>query len=226
MSVVKRELSRKDRRARVVIVGVGGLGCPTAELLAASSACELVLCDGDVVDRSNLPRQWLYGDQDVGTQKTAAAAKRLRALHPAAAVEIHGAVRLPDPVLDGAALIIDGTDDVDFKFALNDFAVARSLPLVSGGVVGLVGYALRVRPKRGPCLRCVFEEPSDEMRRTCRDAGVLAPLPSVVGAVMAAMALRGLAGEGDEPLWSLDLKAGGARSSRWQRRGNCEACGD
>ncbi|MCC6808618.1 MAG: ThiF family adenylyltransferase [Deltaproteobacteria bacterium] len=221
--VVKRELSRRAEKPRVLVIGAGGLGCPIVELLARVHVCELVLADGDVVDRSNLPRQWLYGDKDVGKAKTAAAAARVRDLAPGAKVETRGVFRLPDRL--DFALVIDGTDDVDFKFALNDAAIAARVPLVSGGVVGLVGYALSVRPGQSACLRCVFEAPTDEMRKTCRDAGVLAPLPSIVGSVMAAMAARTLAGEAPEAMWSIDLGLSQARPSRWQRRDDCPACG-
>ena len=214
--VVRRDSSRGERR-RVLIIGLGGLGCPVAELLAQTQSCELVLADGDKVDRSNLPRQWLYGDADVGASKADAAAKRLRSLFPSVALQTRGVIKDLDP--KDYALVIDCTDDVDFKFAVNDACVRGRIPLISGGVIGLRGYALRV--ENGPCLRCVFEEPTDDMRRTCRDAGVLAPLTSVVGAVMAAMAMRSLAGEKAEPMWSVDLIDQHARVSQWQQRESC-----
>ncbi len=214
--IVRRDATRGERR-RVLIIGLGGLGCPVAELLAQTQSCELVLADGDRVDRSNLPRQWLYGDADLGAFKVDAAAKRLRDSFPGVALQSRGVVKDLDP--SPYALVIDCTDDVDFKFAVNDACVRERVPLISGGVIGLRGYALRV--EGGPCLRCVFEAPTEDMRRTCRDAGVLGPLTSVVGAVMAAMAMRSLAGEKSEPLWSVDLVDQRARVSQWQRRDDC-----
>jgi molybdopterin/thiamine biosynthesis adenylyltransferase len=214
--VVRRDATRGERR-RVLVIGLGGLGCPVAELLAQTQSCELELADGDKVDRSNLPRQWLYGDADLGMQKVDAAAKRLRSAFPGVALRTSGVVQDLDPT--PYALVIDCTDDVDFKFAVNDACVRARVPLISGGVIGLRGYALRV--EGGPCLRCVFEAPTDEMRKSCRDAGVLGPLTSVVGAVMAAMAMRSLAAEKAEPMWSIDLLDQRARVSQWQRRDNC-----
>src|SRR5689334_12135001 len=109
--VVERSLRRDSEKPRVLVIGAGGLGCPVADLLAEARICTLVLSDGDIVDRSNLPRQWLYDEDDVGKPKAEAARARLLASWPGVAVEARGAWGARD-ALDGYALAIDGSDDV------------------------------------------------------------------------------------------------------------------
>lgn len=214
---VSRALSRTAApQAKVLVIGLGGLGAPVAELLAEAASAQLVLADGDIVDRSNLARQWLYDDADIGLPKTAVAARHLRA-------NVRGPWAPGESVSD-YEVVVECTDDVDLKFAVSDACARANVRCVSGGVIGLRGYALATTPGRGPCLRCIFEEPTDEMRRTCRDAGVLAPLPAVVGSVMAAKAQRALAGEHEPSLWSVDLVTGSARVSTWPRRPGCSGC--
>jgi molybdopterin/thiamine biosynthesis adenylyltransferase len=221
--IVTRELSRQASRPQVIIVGMGGLGCPVAELLALSSACDLVLCDSDIVDRSNLPRQWLYEASDAGQPKTQVAKRVLELLAKDLRIETRESWR-PGDSLD-AALVIEGTDDVDVKFALSDAAAAEGVPLVTGGVIGTRGFVLARNHAPEPCLRCIFEGPSEETRRTCRDAGVLSPLTHVVGSVMAAAAMRILSEGSESSFWSIDLSEGRARLSQWPRRDDCRACG-
>ncbi len=220
--IVDRPLSRATPRPRVLIVGLGGLGCPAAELLAHSRVCDFLLADGDVVDRSNLPRQWLYEDSDQGRKKTEVARERLHAWAPELHIDTQGAF---SGELPSCALVVDGCDDVDLKFGLSDAAVRAGIPIVTGGLTGLRGFVHTRAGAGGPCLRCIFEGPTEETRLTCRDAGVLSSLALVVGSVMAAAALRVLSEATPSRLWSIDLEDGRARSSDWPKRSDCPACG-
>jgi adenylyltransferase/sulfurtransferase len=185
-----------------VIVGVGGLGAPAAAALAAARVARLGLIDADVVERSNLPRQPLYGEGDVGAAKVEVAAQRLRAHHPALAVvaqrervEPESAQRL----LAGYDVILDGTDSLLSKALLNDAALTLGIPLVHAGAVGLDGQLLTILPQRSACLRCLFPElPDDDALPTCQQAGVLGPVVGAIGLAAASEALRLLRGEPPE----------------------------
>jgi adenylyltransferase/sulfurtransferase len=218
-------------RARVLIVGVGGLGAPAAAALVAAGVRTLALVDPDTVELSNLHRQPLYDEGVLGQPKVAVAAARLRALDPGLRVETV-ARRVGD---DDAALfarfdvILDGTDSIDAKFLLSDLAVAAGRPLVHAGVVGTRGQILTIVPRRTACYRCVFEAPPPpDEAVSCTEAGVLGPLPALVGALQAAEAVRLLAG--DTPMFAdrlltIDAWSGTWRSVPLARRLTCAACG-
>lgn len=185
--------------AAAAIVGVGGLGAPAAAALAAMGARRLTLVDPDVVELSNLPRQPLYGTGDVGTVKVDAAAARLRAAFPDVALELRRERLEPETagrLLDGHAVVVDGTDSLASKVALNDAALASGTPLVHAGAVGLDGQLLTILPGRSTCLRCLFPElPGEDDLPTCQQAGILGPVVGAVGfaaAVEASRLLRGL----------------------------------
>ena len=186
-----------------VMLGMGGLGCPAALLLceeakAATLPLRLVLVDDDRVETSNLSRQILYRAGDVGALKVEAAARRLARFGPLVDVE-------PRPVrfdsstslqlLRGADVVLDGTDSFETRFAVNDACCKSGIPLVHGAVLGWTGQLLTVLPRRGSCLRCLFEGPPPTgTLPACSEAGVASPLCGVIGAAMAAEAVRVLLG--------------------------------
>jgi adenylyltransferase/sulfurtransferase len=218
-------------RARVLIVGLGGLGCPAALYLATSGVGRLVLNDFDRVDETNLPRQILYGPEDVGALKVEAAKKRLTALNPE--VEV---LCLPER-LDGAALdtaiagvdvVLDGTDNFAARFAVNRACVARRVPLVSGAAVRVEGQ-IAVFPNRGdgPCYACLYND-EDEFLGDCQGNGVLAPVPGVIGTLMAEEAQKLVLGWESSLhnrllLW--DAKRGDWQSVALKRDPECVVCG-
>jgi len=181
-----------------VIVGVGGLGAPAAAALAAAGIARLGLIDPDVVELSNLPRQPLYGVDDVGRFKVDVAAERLRTSFAGLAttsvrerVEPDSARRL----LDGYDVILDGTDGLQSKSLLNDTALATGTPLVHAGAVGLDGQLFTILPGRSACLRCLFPElPGADDLPTCQQAGILGPVVGAVGLLAASEAIRILTG--------------------------------
>jgi molybdopterin-synthase adenylyltransferase len=179
---------------RVLIVGIGGLGAPAAMALAAAGVGTLVLVDPDRIELSNLHRQPLYDTADVGRPKVDVASERLRGLHPALDVvtrEEHFAARH----LERVDVVLDGTDSIAAKFAVNDACVAAGIPLVHAGVLGFRAQLLTVLPGRSACYRCVFEEaPPPGDVPSCQDAGVLGPVPALAGALQAAEVLRLLTG--------------------------------
>jgi len=216
----------------VVILGVGGLGCPAALALAEEvPGIRLILVDPDRVERSNLARQILFTDGDVGEPKAIVAARRLGELVPGAQAEPRVAAFRPETaaaLLAGCQLVLDGTDEFETRFAVNDAARASGIPLVHGAVLGWRGQILTVLPGTGSCLRCLFEGPPPRGAvPTCAEAGVVAPLCGVVGAAMASEAGRLLRGE--SPRWAGRLHQWDAlhskeRDVRVPPRPDCPTC--
>jgi adenylyltransferase/sulfurtransferase len=188
-------------RARVAVVGCGALGSVLSETLVRAGVGSLTLIDRDFVEESNLQRQSLFDESDVARSlpKAVAAETRLRRIN--SQVEIHGVVAdlAPDnasELLSGASLVLDGTDNFETRFLLNDLAVRDGFPWVYGACVAAYGIALLVRPGRTPCLRCLLEEmPAPGSGPTCDTAGVVAPVVHVVAGVQSAEALKLLAGD-------------------------------
>ena len=215
--------------ARVLIVGLGGLGCPAAQLLACSGVGRLWLNDFDTVDASNLPRQILYTPADVGQAKTAAAAARLLELNPATVIEqVRQRLSVAEfrELLERIDVVLDGTDNFAARFALSDACVQTRTPLVSGAAIRLEGQVAVFRNDgNGPCYRCIYDE-TDEWLGDCQGNGVLAPVTATIGAVMALETLKLLLGlDQREPV----LQLWDARSGEWnrvalRRNPNCAAC--
>jgi len=187
------------QQASVLIVGLGGLGSAASLYLAASGVGRLVLNDCDIVDPTNLQRQLLYREADIGQRKTDAAAAALKHLNPDVQLVVHDG-RLDaeglDKVIRGVDVVLDCSDNFGTRFSLNSACVTAKTPLVSGAAVRLGGqiasFDLR---ESGPCYACLFDE-SDETLEDCAGNGVLAPLVGVVGALQAVETLRYLVGIG------------------------------
>ena len=218
------------RDVRALVIGVGGLGCPAALALARAGIGTLGLVDPDVVDVSNLPRQPLYDDGDVGRAKVAVATERLRAVAPALRVVARQARFTPSDAawLRDFDVVLDGTDSIAAKFDVNDAAVAAGVPLVHAGAVDFRAQLLTIVPRETACYRCVFEDapPPDDVP-SCQEAGVLGPVVALAGSLQAADALRVATGARPhfaDRLLSIDLRAGTWRSVRVARRRGCAVC--
>ena len=177
----------------VLLVGVGGLGCPAAQYLASSGVGTLLLNDFDRVDASNLPRQILFDARDVGEHKVVAAKKRLEIMNPDVNVECL-IERLDEPslqeVVGRVQIVLDCTDNFATRLAVNRACVAAKVPLVSGAAVRFEGQiAVFSNRTGGPCYRCVYDD-EDEWLGNCQGNGVLAPVPGVIGTLMAAETLQ------------------------------------
>lgn len=217
------------RRARVLIVGVGGLGGPAALALAGAGVGALGLVDFDIVAASNLHRQTQFSTDDIGRPKTDAAAARLCALNPHVAVESHpvrlGAANAP-ALVRAYDLVLDGTDDFQVRAAVNAACVAEDRTLVSGAVARWSGQ-VGVFTGR-PCWRCLVPEvPPDA--ETCAAVGVAGPLTAVIGGLMALEALKLITGAGRPLRGRLlihDGLSGNARTVGVAADPDCPVCGD
>ena len=231
------ELGRKGQRklkgARVLVVGLGGLGSPVGLYLAAAGVGTLGLLDDDVVAISNLQRQVLYGETDLGRRKTEAAQMRLHELNPHLDLEIHSVRLQADNAMEILArydVIVDGTDNFPARYLLNDACVRLSKPNVYGAVSGFEGQLSVFWAPRGPCLRCLFPEPPPPgLVPTCAEAGVLGAVPGIVGSLQALETVKIITGAG-EPLLGRFLALDGLRMRirevKVPRSSSCPVCSE
>ena len=225
---------RRPAGRRVLLVGAGGLGCAVGVALARSGVrLEITFVDPDVVERSNLHRQVLFDERDVGRSKAERAAAKVRALS-GGAVEARAILgrfdALGGPDLARALdVVVEGTDQHGAKFLTADACVLARTPVVQAGVVRFAGWAMATTPFESACLRCVFEDvPSGADVETCDGAGVLGPTVGVIGALEASLAIQLLVGgrEAAGVLHGVDVRAGTARASRVKARAGCPLCGE
>lgn len=172
---------------------------PAAWALARARVGHLTLIDLEAVELSNLARQVIYRDADLGTPKVEAAARRLHESFPGTMIDPRR-VELDSSnaraIVAAHDFIIDATDNPVAKFLINDACVAEHRSFVYGGVLATTGQAMSVVPASTPCLRCLFEEPPDEAESaSCREAGIVGPIAGAIGEVQAAEAIRVLRGE-------------------------------
>ena len=216
--------------ATALLIGVGGIGCAAASYLTASGIGQLILCDFDTVDPTNLGRQILYGPDDVGELKAIIAAERLAITNPE--IQISPIIDR----LDGEALVeavgqadvvLDGCDNFATRFQVSDACVAQNRCLVTGSAIRLEGQVAVFGPDydTSPCYRCLYQE-ADESLENCSGNGVLGPVPGVIGTLMAVEALKYLVGI-ESPRGMLQLYEAGSgvfQSVRIDKRNDCAAC--
>jgi molybdopterin/thiamine biosynthesis adenylyltransferase/rhodanese-related sulfurtransferase len=197
------EGQQKLKAARVAVVGAGGLGCPVLMYLAAAGVGTLGIIDGDVIDESNLHRQVLYNQEDVGKSKAATAAQKLKQSNPFCTVVVIQERLSPENALKILAdydIIVDGTDNFSTRYLCNDASVILNKPLVSASIFKFEGQLSVYNYKGGPSYRCLFPEPPGpgEMP-SCSEAGVVGVLPGVLGTLQANEVIKVITGIG-EPL--------------------------
>lgn len=225
------------RRSRVLLVGCGALGSVIAEILVRAGVGALTVADRDYVDETNLQRQSLFTEEDCrqSLPKAVAAARRLRAINSEVEIAEHVVDVDPEtiePLVRPADLILDGTDNFETRYLLNDAALAWEKPYIYGGCIGAYGLSIAIIPGLTPCLRCILEQmPPPGSSPTCDTAGVIGPIVHLVAALEAAEALKVLTGNLEKvnrklvsvDLWenrmlALDLAGMGANP-------DCPACG-
>ncbi len=189
--------------AKVLLLGTGGLGSPTALYLAAAGIGTLGLVDDDVVDASNLQRQVIHGTDTIGIAKTESARRRIEQLNPDVKVVEHNVRFGPDNVielLEQYDIVVDGADNFPTRYLLNDASVRLNKPVVSASILAFDGQISTFVPHEGPCYRCLYPTPPPpELAPSCGAAGVLGMLPGVMGLMQSLEVFKLVTGAG-EPL--------------------------
>jgi molybdopterin/thiamine biosynthesis adenylyltransferase len=231
------EGQRQLAAGRVAIVGCGATGSALAQLLARAGVGKLRIIDRDYVEASNLQRQSLFDETDAAESlpKAIAAARRIASFNSGIQVEAQVEDLIPrniEVLLEGMDVILDGSDNFETRYLVNDYAVKASLPWIYAAAVGSYGVTLNVLPGKTACLACIFPDTPRGMVETCETSGILNTAVNVVASVAATEAMKLLVG-GDalgrlrQTLWSFDVwNNGQAEIAAGKPREGCRACGD
>ena len=221
------------RAGSVLVVGAGGLGAPVLFYLVAAGVGRVGIVDDDVVELSNLQRQILFTTDDIGRPKAEVAAARLGALNPEVTLEphtsrLHAGHRVS--VIDDYDVVVTAVDNFPTRYLLNDACVLRGKTLVDGAVLRMMGLAMTVKGGETACYRCLFPEPPPPAGVvSCSEAGVLGPIPGLIGAIQALEVIKVLTGAG-QPLYDRLLQFDGAAMTfnevEVARVPTCPVCGD
>ncbi|MDA4124698.1 MAG: molybdopterin-synthase adenylyltransferase MoeB [Thaumarchaeota archaeon] len=226
------EGQRRLKGSSVLVVGMGGLGIPAAVYLASAGVGQIGIVDNDVVEMTNLQRQFLFNEADLGKKKVEVAAARLRQVNPN--VKIVTSDRRLDSsnaldIMRDYEVVVDATDNLPSRYLINDACVMLGKPDVYASVLGFDGQASVFWSKQGPCYRCLYPEPPPpEMVQSCETAGVLGVLPGVMGGLQAIQAIQILLGRGSPLVGRLLIFSGMDTSFdevRIKKDSHCALCG-
>lgn len=222
---------QKLRAAKVCVVGVGGLGNPITTRLAAMGVGKLRIVDRDVIELSNLHRQTMFDEDDVGQVKVEVAARKLKKLNPDVEIE-----SLPISIndytaldaIEGCDVVIDALDSVNARYALNKACVEKNIPFVTGAAVGVTGQAFTVLPRQSACYFCMFPALDEDSMPTCSIEGVHPSILSIVGGIEVAEAVKVILGKKpslSNRILHIDLEDMVFESTRTFRAEECAVCG-
>src|SRR5215475_13946879 len=224
---------KRLKNARVLVVGAGGLGSPALLYLAAAGVGTLGVIDFDIVDESNLQRQIIHGQSDIGRLKADSARDSIREINPYVQVVVHNEALSNDNVKEifrQYDLIIDGTDNFATRYLVNDAAVLLGKPYVWGSIYRFDGQASVFWAEHGPCYRCLYPEPPPPgMVPSCAEGGVLGVLCGSIGAIQVTEAIKLLTGVGEPLVGSLmvyDALEMTYRTIKVRKDPNCALCGE
>ena len=188
----------KLKKAKVCVVGIGGLGNPIATRLVAMGVGKIRIVDRDVIELSNLHRQTMFDESDIGQVKVEAAAKKLKKMNPdveieALPVSVNDYTALD--IVEGCDVVIDGLDSVNARYSLNKACIKKNIPFVTGAAVGVSGQAFTILPKETACYHCVFPALDEDSMPTCSIEGVHPSILSIIGGIEVAEAVKIITGK-------------------------------
>lgn len=218
--------------SKVLLIGAGGLGSPIAVYLAAAGVGTLGIIDDDVVDLSNLQRQILHGTSDIGTPKTKSAQATIAEMNPdVKVIPINERINAENAfqILEQYDLIVDGCDNFQTRYLINDACVMLGKPIVHGSIFQFDGQVTVLYPGKGPCYRCIFPEPPPAgLAPSCQEAGVFGVLPGIIGTIQAVEAIKILLNIGDSLIGTLllfDALTMSFNRMKLRQDENCPMCG-
>lgn len=235
--IILREIGGTGQKAlkdaRVLVIGAGGLGAPALQYLTAAGVGTIGIIDDDFVDNSNLQRQVIHTDERIGMAKVQSAAKALSALNPYVTIKPYQRRLTPDiakELVEDYDLVLDGSDNFDTRYLVNEVCVAAGKPLIAAALTQWEGQISLYDPRHGtPCYKCIFpERPDPGLVPSCAEAGVLGPLPGVLGAMMAVEAVKALTGAGEGlrgRMLIYDALYAETRTITMKPRTDCPVCG-
>jgi len=220
-------------KARVLIIGAGGLGSPAGLYLAAAGVGTIGIADYDAVELSNLQRQIIHASGDIGRTKVDSAAEKIRALNPEITVRTHleslGAANISD-IIREYDFIIDGSDNFSTKFLINDACIFENIPYSHGGVLRFAGQTMTVLPGKSACYRCIFPKPPPpEAVPTCSRAGILGAVAGILGTIQAVESLKYILNLGElltDVLLTFDAKTMDFNKVKILKQKDCPICGE
>ena len=221
------------KNARVLVVGAGGLGAPALQYLAAAGVGTIGVIDDDVVENANLQRQVIHKDASIGSPKVFSAQAEMQAQNPNIDVRPYNrrlTVDIANELCNDYDVVLDGTDNFDTRYLVNRACVQTGRPLISGALSQWEGQLSVFDPAQGaPCYQCIFPQaPEAHLAPSCAEAGVIGPLPGVIGAMMAVEAVKLITGAGTPLRGQMviyDALYGESRQIRIERRFDCPTCG-
>jgi molybdopterin/thiamine biosynthesis adenylyltransferase/molybdopterin converting factor small subunit len=219
------------RKATVCVVGVGGIGNPVTTMLSAMGVGKLRIIDRDVIEISNLHRQHLYNEDDIGKVKVEVAAERLQKLNLTTKIEaipISVTRYNAESLVEGADIVIDALDSVDARYALNDACIKQEIPFIYAGALGMLGSVCTILPGKSACLRCMFPELEEEDMPTCSTEGVHPSILYLVAGTQVSEAVKIITGQKPslvDKLLYLDLNDLTMEKVQMLRQEACPSCG-
>jgi adenylyltransferase/sulfurtransferase len=218
-------------QAKILIIGLGGLGSPVAMYLAAAGVGHLILADFDHVDLSNLQRQIVHDTQQIGQKKTLSAQKKLQALNPRVQISVLNQIlegKFLEKQLRQVDVVVDASDNFTTRFAINAASVHTATPLVSGAALRWGGQVAVFLPakKNSPCYHCLYDN-NEEAVETCSQQGIIAPLVGIIGSIQAVEVIKLLSGIGKSlsgKLLIFEAYTGKWRSLQLHKDASCPVC--
>lgn len=229
LSEIGSEGQKKLSEGTVLVLGLGALGSVSSTLLARGGVGNLLLVDRDIVELNNLQRQILYSEEDVGEAKAAVAARRLKKANSEIKVEglaIDLNYQNIEKSMEGVDVVVDGTDNMETRFLVNDFCVKNGIPFIYGGSIATYGMTLTILPKKGPCLRCLFPQmPVPGTLPTCDTFGILNTVPAIIASIQTTEAMKLLIGvEPRRTLLIYDPWHNDQQDIKMSMNENCRCC--
>jgi molybdopterin-synthase adenylyltransferase len=222
----------KILNSKVLVIGAGGLGSPVLFYLAAAGVGTLGIVDFDKVDMSNLQRQIIHFTKDIGKSKVLSSKEKINELNPDVKINIYESkinASNARKIIKEYDFIIDGTDNFESKFLINDACYFEKKPFSHGGILGFEGQAITIIPGETTCYRCIFENlPQGNSIPTCSNAGVLGSVAGILGSIQATEALKFITGAGDlllNHILTYDAKTFEFRKIKINKNKNCKICG-